>query len=131
MCFWGFQHKNLYLGSYFPKRPHFWAGIGISSLNVESNTFRTARPILVNRSSNDASPQKEFKYRSKLLKFVFWGSYYKKPPKREFPSQNIPFYNFLTTQPIHTNSNSIDAARQVKHQTKLKHIKNFHLGDQF
>jgi hypothetical protein len=66
-----------------------------------------------------------------MLKFVFCGSYYKKLPQMEFPSQNTPFYNLLTTQPIHTNSNSIDAARQVEHQEKLKHVKNFSLGEQF
>ena len=52
-------------------------------------------------------------------------------PQREFPSQNTPFYNFLTTQPIHTNSNSIDAARQAQHHTKLKHVKNVSLGEKF
>jgi hypothetical protein len=69
--------------------------------------------------------------RAKLLKFAFWGSYYKKLPQREFPSQNTPSYNFLTTQPIHTNSNSIDAARKVQYQIKLKHVNNSDLGEQF
>jgi hypothetical protein len=46
---WGVSPKTL---------PHFLAEIGIPSLNFESNNFRTARPILVIRSSNDASPQR-------------------------------------------------------------------------
>jgi hypothetical protein len=62
---------------------------------------------------------------------LFFGELLQKTPQREFPSQNTPFYNFLTMQPIHTNSNSIDAARQVQHQTKFKHVKNFSLGEQF
>jgi hypothetical protein len=52
--------KNYIWGVIPKKLPRFLAGIGISSLNVESNNFRTARPILVIRSSNDASPQKEY-----------------------------------------------------------------------
>ncbi len=68
---------------------------------------------------------------SKLLRFVFRGLITDKLPQREFPSQNTPCYNFLTTQPIHTNSNLIDEARQVEHRTKLKHVKNFSLGEQF
>jgi hypothetical protein len=40
--------------------PYFEKGIGISGSKVESNNFRTARPILVIRSSNDAPPQKKF-----------------------------------------------------------------------
>jgi uncharacterized protein RhaS with RHS repeats len=61
--------------------------------------------------------------RAKLLKFVFFGSYYEKTYQREFHSQNTPFYNFYTTQPIHTNSNSIDAARQMEHHAKLSNQK--------
>jgi hypothetical protein len=114
-AFWGFNIKKLYLGELFPKLPHYLAGIGIPSLNVESNNFRIARPILVIHSSNDASPQKELNYAGQTAKICFLGSYYQKTPQREFPSQNTPFYNFLTTQPIHTNSNSIDAAQQVEH----------------
>jgi hypothetical protein len=132
MCVLGVSTLRNYICGVISKiLPHFFAGIGILSLNVQSNNFRTARPILVIRSSNDASPQKEFKYAAELLKFVFLGVITNKLPKREFPSQNPPFYNFLTTHPIHTNSSSIDAARQVQHQTKLKHVKNFSLGEQF
>jgi hypothetical protein len=58
--FWGFNTKKLYWGSFSSKLPHFSAGIKIPSLNVESINFRTAGPILVICSSNDASPQKEF-----------------------------------------------------------------------
>ncbi len=58
----------------------------------------------------------------KKLKFAFWGVINKKLPQREFPSQNTPLHNFLTTQPIHTNSNSIDAARQAEYDAMLKNI---------
>jgi hypothetical protein len=67
--FGGFNAKILYLGSYSPKPPSFFRRNG---LNVQSNNFRRARPILVLRSSNDASTQKQFKYAAKLLKFVFF-----------------------------------------------------------
>jgi hypothetical protein len=50
--------KMLCVG-YVPKTFLFENMIGISSLNVESNNFRTSRPILVKRSSNDAAPLKE------------------------------------------------------------------------
>jgi hypothetical protein len=130
--FGGFNAKKLYLGSDFQITPiSFLAGLGIPSLNVESNNFRSARPILVIRSSNDASPQKDFKYVGQTATSCFLGVNTKKTRQREFISQSTPFYNFLTTQPIHTNSNSIDAAGQVEHQTKLKHVKSFHLEKQF
>jgi hypothetical protein len=45
----------------------------------------------------------------KKLKFAFWELLIKKYSKREFFSQNTPLGNFLTTHPIHTNSNSNDA----------------------
>jgi hypothetical protein len=54
--------QNFYLGSYVPKTPSFVAGRGISSLNIESDNFNTAEPILVMRSSNDAAPRKELCY---------------------------------------------------------------------
>jgi hypothetical protein len=132
MCLWGISTLRNYIWeSYSQKTPSFLAGIGIPSLNVQSNNFRTARPILVIRSSSDASPKKEARYAAKMLKFDFGELLPKNSTQREFPSQNTPFCNFLTTQPIHTNSNSIDAVRLVKHQTKLKHVKNFDLGEQF
>ncbi len=68
----------------------------------------------------------------KVLKFALGGVINKKTPQREFPSQNTPLHNFLTIQPIHTNSNSIDAPWQAENDAKLKNIKiltqesNFH-----
>ncbi len=61
--------------------------------------------------------------KDKKLKFAFGELLIKKLPRWEFPSQNTPFHNFLTTQPIYTNSNSIDAARQAEHDVKLKNVK--------
>ncbi len=59
----------------------------------------------------------------KKLNLAYGGVINKILPQREFPSQNTPFHNFLTTQPIHTNGNSIDAARQVEYDAKVKNIK--------
>jgi hypothetical protein len=81
-------------GELFPKLPHFSARIGIRSLNVQSNNFRTTRPILVIRSSNDAPPQKEFKYVGKLLKFVFWELLPKNFPKGSFPAKILHSITF-------------------------------------
>jgi hypothetical protein len=132
MCFFGVSTLRNYIWGVIPQKlPQFFAGIGIPSLNVQSNNSRTARPILVIRSSNDAAPQKAFKYVGQTAKICFLGVNTKTLHQREFPSQNTPIYNFLTTQPIHTNSNSIDAARQVEHHAKLKYVKNFTLGEQF
>ncbi len=61
----------------------------------------------------------------KKLNFAIGGVINKKLPQREFPSQNTPLHNFLTTQPLHTNSNSIDAARQAEYDAKLKNKKKF------
>jgi hypothetical protein len=47
----------------------------------------------------------------------------KKLSQRVFPRQNTLLHNFIPTQPIHTNSNSIDAARQAEYNTKLKNVK--------
>jgi hypothetical protein len=46
----------------------------------------------------------------------------KKIPKGSFPEESSPSHTFLTTQPIHTNSNWIDAARQTKYDTELKSV---------
>jgi hypothetical protein len=54
-----------------PKNPQFRAGIGISSLNVESNNFWTAEPILVTYNSNSAAPRKELGPRSQKAKISF------------------------------------------------------------
>jgi hypothetical protein len=51
MSFWGFQCSESIFGELLPKKlPHFSTGIGIPSVNIQSNSFRTARPILVIRS---------------------------------------------------------------------------------
>ncbi len=55
--FGGRNNKKLYLGELCPQNPLI---LGISSLNVQSNNFRTAQPILFIYSSNDAAPRKEF-----------------------------------------------------------------------
>jgi hypothetical protein len=84
-----------YIWGVIPEQlPPFFAGIGISSLNVQSNNLRTARPILVIRSSNDASPQKNSNVPAKLQKFVFWGVISKTLPQREFPSQILHSITF-------------------------------------
>jgi hypothetical protein len=53
----------------------------------------------------------------RTAKVCFGGVITKKLPQRESSSQNTPFFNFLTTQPIPINSNSTDAAWQVQHQS--------------
>jgi hypothetical protein len=127
MCFRGLQHQEVtFLGVIPSKLPRFSAGIGIFSFNVESNSFRTAGPILVICSSNDASPQKEFNYEGQAAKICFLGVSTKNSPKGVTQSNTL-FYNFLTTQPIHKNISSINAVRQVQHEAKLKHVKNFDL----
>jgi hypothetical protein len=87
MCLLGFQRQKIIWGVIPPKLPHFSAGIGISGLNVESNNFRTARPILVIHSSNDIYPQKEFNYVTKQLKFALLWNYYKSSPKGNFTAK--------------------------------------------
>jgi hypothetical protein len=62
-------------------QPHFVAGIGISSSNVESNNFWTAQPILVLYSSNNAAPRKDFGREGRKVKFAFGGVINKKSPK--------------------------------------------------
>ncbi len=58
--FGGRNNKKLYLGSYAPKTPILGAGIGISSLNVQSNNFSMAQPILIIYSLNNAAPRNEY-----------------------------------------------------------------------
>jgi hypothetical protein len=75
MCFWGHIRKSfLFGGVMHPKSPHFGAGIGISSLNVKSKNFRTAGPILVIHSSNDAAPRMKFGLKGQNIKFDVLGS---------------------------------------------------------
>jgi hypothetical protein len=47
---------------------------------------------------------------------------HKKLPHREFSSQNNPLHNFLITSAIHTNGNSIDAARQAIYGKVKKNV---------
>jgi hypothetical protein len=100
-------------------------------LSVESNNFRTTKLILVIYSSNEAALRTEFEPRGQKLKFAFWGVINKRLPQSEFPSKNTPLSNFLTTQPLHTNCNSIDAARQAKYDIKLKIVKISLQGSNF
>jgi hypothetical protein len=67
--------------------PFFGAGIGISSLNVESTNFRKARPILVISSSNDAAPKRNSDLRVKVLKFDFRELLINSSPKGVFQSK--------------------------------------------
>jgi hypothetical protein len=88
-----FNAKKLYLGSYSKKHSsHFLAGTGIPSLDVQSDNFRTARPILVIRISNDASPQKEFKYLGQTAKICFLGELL---PKHSPKGVSQPKYSIL------------------------------------
>jgi hypothetical protein len=75
MLFGDFNTKNFYLKSFAPKPSLFGAGTGISSLNVQSNNFKTAQPILVIRNSNDAAPRQEFGCKSQDAKICFSTSY--------------------------------------------------------
>jgi hypothetical protein len=93
MCLLGVSTLRNYIWGVIPKKlPHFLARIGIPSLNVQSNNFRTARPILVIRSSNDASPQKEFDYMGQTAKICFLESYYQQTPPKGVsqPKYSIP-----------------------------------------
>jgi hypothetical protein len=67
--------KIFILGSYATINPSFWGVIGISSLNVESNIFGTAKPTLAIHRSNNAAPEKNSAVEVRKLKFAFWGSY--------------------------------------------------------
>jgi hypothetical protein len=66
---------------------------------------------------------RKWPFAGQTAKICFWRSYYQKSTQREFPSQNTPFSNFLTTQPIHPNSNSIYAAQQVEHDKSWNTLK--------
>jgi hypothetical protein len=69
-------------------------------------------------SSNNAAPRKKFGPRGQKAEVCFLGELLLKSSQREFPSQNTPFDNFVTTQPIHKNGNSIDAAGQAQYDAK-------------
>ncbi len=80
--------KNFIWGVIPEKPPRFGAGIGISSINVQSNNFRTAWPILVIHNSNDASQRKEYGYKGQIAGLLFWELSQKYSPKGSF-SANI------------------------------------------
>ncbi len=63
-------------------------------------------------------PERNSALEIKNQNLLFWELLIENFPQREFPSQNTPFHNFLTTQPIHTNSNSIDAAWRAQYDAK-------------
>jgi hypothetical protein len=65
-------------------------------------------------------PKRNEALKVKKPKFALSRVIHKKLPQREFSSQNISLHNFLATQPIHTNCNSIDAARKEEYDVKLK-----------
>jgi hypothetical protein len=105
-----------------PSNPPLRAGIGISSLNVKSNNFRTVQPTSVIPSSNDAAPQKKFSLRGQAAKNLRSGELLiKKLPKESFPDRT--FHNFPLTHSIHTSRNSTVAARQVECDAKSKTVK--------
>jgi hypothetical protein len=63
--------KTFIWGTHALKLSHFGAGIEISSLNVMSNNFRTAKQIFVIHSSNDAAPRMKFGYMGQTAKICF------------------------------------------------------------
>jgi hypothetical protein len=65
-------------------------------------------------------PERNSALEVKKLKFAFWELLIKNSPEGSFPAKILQLQNFLTTQLIHTNSNSIDAARQVEYDAKKK-----------
>jgi hypothetical protein len=89
MCLLGVITIKNFIWGVMPQTPppQIEAGIGISSLNVESNNFRTAGPILVIRSSNDAVPRTKFGFKGQNLKVDVLGVINKKLPKGSFPAK--------------------------------------------
>jgi hypothetical protein len=103
MCLLRISTLRNYIWGVIPKKlHHFSTGIEIPSLNVESNNFRTARPILVIHSSNDATPQKESNYMGQLLKFVVWELLSKNSPKGSFSAKILHSITFLHNRFIQT-----------------------------
>jgi hypothetical protein len=92
--FWSYDNENVYLRSYASKPPLFGAKIGISSLNVESNNFRAAQPILVISSANDAAPRKELGPKGQAAKICFLGVINKNSPKESFPAKLLHCITF-------------------------------------
>jgi hypothetical protein len=87
LYFWGFN-KNCYLGSYAPKPPHLGAVMGISSVNVESNNFRTSKPILVIYSSDKMQLlERNSDQEIEKLKFAYSEVNNKTFPKGSLPSE--------------------------------------------
>jgi hypothetical protein len=77
--------------------------------------FRTAEPISVIRSSNDAAPDRNSVLRTKQLIISFQGVINKQTFRGEFFSQYAQFHNlFSMIQRIYTSVNAIDTAWQVE-----------------
>jgi hypothetical protein len=54
-----------------------------------------------------------------MLKFALRGVHNKISPKESFPAKLLHLIrNYLMTQPIHTNSNSINTAQQVEYNKR-------------
>jgi hypothetical protein len=88
MCLLRVITQENFIWGVMPKKdPISRAGIGISSLYVESNNFRTASPILVIRCSSDAAPQKKFDSIGENAKICFWELLLKNSPKASFPAK--------------------------------------------
>ncbi len=114
-CPFGIVTMKMFVWGVMPhKFPHFAAGRAISSWNIELNNFWRAKPILVTYSSNNAASWKELRTRGQNTKICFLGIINKKISQREFSRQNTPLHSFLTIQPVHTNSNTIEAAQRAK-----------------
>jgi hypothetical protein len=94
MCLLRVSTQKNYIWGVIPKNCLFFAGTGISSLNVQSNSFRTARPISVIRSSNHASPQKKFNYAGQVLHLFYEGIITKKLPNGSLPAQILHSITF-------------------------------------
>jgi hypothetical protein len=109
-------------GNYSTKPPNFRPGLETFSLNVESN-YQNGSIAFSHLLLKRCSSAKNLAVRAELLKYAFRGVINKKTPHMEFSSQNALLHNFLKTQHIHTSTNAIDAARQVKYNTKSNAVK--------
>jgi hypothetical protein len=102
----------------------FAYGLFSNGKNVDNSEIA----ITVICSSNDATLRKKSGSNSQNAKLCFLIVIFTKLLQSEFYSQNTLLHNLLITQPIHTNSNSIDAAGQVQYNTMLKKSKFLFMG---
>jgi hypothetical protein len=91
-AFWGSHQQKILFAGVIPKSSYFGAGTGISSLNVKSNNFRTARPNLVLRSQT-MQLQMEFGCKGRNVKFDLLRVFNKKL-QTGHSSQYTPLHNF-------------------------------------